>query len=475
MISLYPDQNDMIAGVVESLKRGNKSVLMQYPTGGGKSVMATEIIRRAIAKGSDAWFTVPRRELLKQMSGTFNDFNLPHTFIASGHPYRVGQPLKLASTSSLINRLNNLIPPKLAVIDETHFGGDGLDTLIKWLRAGKTTILGLSATPWKLSGEGMGKWYDDMVQGPSIRSLIDMKRLSDYRAFAPSHVDLSGIKITAGDYAKGQLAGRMEQDRVLIGNAVNHYKTHANGKLNIAYCVSIAHSEIVAQSFKDAGIPAAHIDGKTPDNERRRIIKAYANRELRVLTNCELLTFGFDLASQVGMDVTVECMSDLRPTKSLALQMQKWGRVLRRKDYPAIIFDHANNINEHNLPCADREWTLSDREISRGGNNSERLKPVKQCDKCYHCHKPSPVCPNCGNVYEVQSRSIDEVEGTLGEIGKDIEIARKKKARSEVGMARTQAALEMIAMERGYHPGWVKKQCKFKKIWYTPKKRGWIA
>ena len=738
MVTLYDDQKAMIERVTASLKRGHKSVLMQYPTGGGKSVMATEIVHRAVSKGNSVWFTVPRRELIRQMSATFSDFGVRHSYIAAGSAYSAGPLAHICSTDTVKGRTDRLVAPKLAVIDECfptgtristpngekdiaemslgdviycatgigevvakssrlvqkiytvrlndgttikttqkhpflskrgwvrceqlvkgdelfsiqdmprlwrslstkkkekngqkdkkdsgvppiykriykkevllnklleedrelhesagcegkskqeikrnraqaicawwerqgvhttarndfgdvgcgldsrngntnkrtkmgkslsnmlqgrcgklelngcdrsgwtitqcneterkrqkegrffnikrvesveveelscgeivynmevyghpsffangilvhncHFGGDGLDRLIKWLKANGTIILGLSATPWKLSGEGLGKWYDDMVQGPSVRQLIDAGRLSEYDAFAPSTPDLSGIKIAAGDYAKGQLAERMEQDRVLIGNAVKHYKTHAEGKLNIAYCVSIAHSEIVAQSFRDAGITAAHIDGKTPDIERKRIIKAYAKREIMVLTNCELLTFGFDLASQVGMDVTVECMSDLRPTKSLALQAQKWGRVLRRKPYPAIIFDHANNFMQHGLPCDEREWTLDDRLHGVGTKGGERILPVKQCLSdangagCFHCHHPSPKCPKCGHVYEVQSREIEEVEGELEAIDKE---RIKKMARMEVGKAKTIADLERIRAERGYAPGWV--------------------
>jgi len=427
MVNLFPDQSDMIERVVRSLQRGNKAVLLQSPTGSGKSVMASEIVRRAVAKGSSAWFMVPRRELIRQMSATFNDFDIRHGYISAGSKYRPMQDVYICGTDTIKTRLTSLAPPRLAIVDETHYGGDGLDRIIKWLELHGTTILGLSATPWKLSGQGLGCWYADMVLGPSIKELIEAGRLSDYRPFAPDVVDLSRLKITGGDYAKGQLAEKMEQDRVLIGNAVKHYKSHAEGKLNIAYCVSIAHSQIVAQAFKDQGVPAAHIDGTTPDDERKRIIRAYANRELKVLTNCELLTFGFDLASQVGMDVTVECMSDLRPTKSLALQMQKWGRVLRRKDYPAIIFDHANNFKEHDLPCDDRHWTLEDRE--RGNRRQgERVEPVRHCwPGCGFCHKPAPVCPNCGKVYEVQSREIEEIEGELGEIDKERERKQKKK------------------------------------------------
>lgn len=436
-------------------------MLMQAATGSGKSVMASELVRRAQVKGSKTWFIVPRRDLLRQMSLTYDQFGLKHSFIAAGYTGNMLSPTHICSLDSLRSRMPKLNPPQLAIIDETHVGGDGLDALVKWLKSHGCYIIGLSATPWKLSGKGLGCWYDDMVNGLGVRALIDAGRLSDYKAFAPAHPDLSSVQITGGDYAKGQLASFMEQDRVLVGNAVSHYKKHAYGKLNIAYCVSINHSQMVAQSFRDAGIPAAHMDGATPEPERKRIITAFAKRELLVLSNCELLTYGFDLASQVNMDVTIECMSDLRPTKSLALQMQKWGRVLRRKDYPALIFDHANNLQEHGLPCQVRDWSLEDRKKRGSREESERTVAVRQCDQCYFCHPPAPVCPSCGFVYPIVGREIDEVEGELSEV--QIEQQRKQ-ARQEVGKAKTIAELKAIAAARGYAPGWVWQMAKVKNI-----------
>jgi superfamily II DNA or RNA helicase len=202
------------------------------------------------------------------------------------------------------------------------------------------------------------------------------------------------------------------------------------------------------------------MDGETPDAMRIRTIQDFANGEIMALTNCDLLTTGFDLASQIGRDVCIESMSDLRPTKSLALQMQKWGRALRYKHEPALIFDHANNIKEHGLPCDEREWTLQDRDKATRAS-SERAIPVKQCDNCFFCHEPAPKCPNCGYVYPVKDDIIEETDDDLAEI----EIAEaKKQKRMEVGQAQTLDDLKRIAKERGYKQGWVFKQAQIKRI-----------
>lgn len=460
MINLYPDQQEVIEATAASMRRGNRAVLMQSPTGSGKSVMASALVHRAASKGNRTWFIVPRRDLLRQMSVTYNNFGISHSYIAATLPFNPYSQAHIVSADTVKNRLDKLTPPNLAIIDECHFGGAGMDKIVQWLKAAGCYIIGLSATPWKLSGAGLGCWFDDMVLGKSIRWLIDNGRLSSYRGFAPYTPDMTGVGKSGGDYAKGQLDVWARENRVRVGNAVNHYKEHAMGKLGIAYCVGIDDSKRVAAAFNGAGVPAAHIDGTTPDAERQSIIRAYADRKILMLTNCELLTFGFDLASQVGRDVTVECMSDLRPTKSLALQMQKWGRVLRMKDEPALIFDHAGNFNEHGFPCDERDWTLEDRQKASRASGDRSL-PFRQCDKCFYCHKPAPTCPNCGHVYPIKERSIEEVEGELAEI----EVAKQKRvARMEVGMAKTMDDLKRIADERGYKRGWILKQAQLKRI-----------
>jgi DNA-directed RNA polymerase subunit M/transcription elongation factor TFIIS len=140
--------------------------------------------------------------------------------------------------------------------------------------------------------------------------------------------------------------------------------------------------------------------------------------------------------------------------------MQKWGRVLRRKDNHALIFDHANNVSEHGLPCQEREWTLESRK-KRSREQGEINIQVRQCDKCYFCHPPAPVCPACGYEYPIQSREIEEVEGELAEI----QVAEAKKvARMEVGKAKTIAELHAIAAARGYAKGWVWQMARVKGI-----------
>lgn len=437
-ITPFPDQFDLINGVRNSMRR-YKSVLMQSATGTGKTVMASYMMQQAHGKGSRCIFVLPRRELLRQTAKTLDGYRITYGCIAAGYTDNPFARIRLATSGTLARRLDTIVPPNILFVDECHFGGGDIDRIIKWAKDGGAWVIGLSATPWKLSGKGLGDWFDDMVQGPQIKWLIENRRLSDYRLFAPNRPDLSKIKTTAGDYNKGQLDDMMTADRVLIGNAVKHYREHAMGRLNVAFGTSVKHAEIIAQSFRDAGIPAAHVSGAMDDDEIARRVKAFARRELLVLANCSLLTFGFDLAAAAGVDVTVESMSDLSPTQSLSLQMQKNGRVLRMKDYPALIFDHSGNVDRHGLPDADRQWTLEGREKKKGA--SERTEPTRQCECCYFVDRPKPVCANCGHVFPVKAREIEQIEGELIEIDKNAQIEAKAKERMAQGMAKTYSEL----------------------------------
>lgn len=457
---LYPDQESVLNDVYGRYRSGYKHVLLQAATGSGKSVMAAHLIKRSMGKGNRIWFMVPRRELMRQMSETFNDYGIKHSFIAAGEDYNPTATVYIVSLATVARRLDKIIlPPTRLIPDECHFGSNGLDSVITWAQSKGALTLGLSATPNRSDSKGLGKWFETMVCGPSIKWLIENKRLARYRAFAPSHIDLSGIKVTAGDYNQGQLQKRMESDRVLIGNAVDHYKKYAMGKLGVTFAVGVHHSKMLAQAYRDAGIPAAHMDGDTPDDERRRIARAFAKREILQLCNSDLLTFGYDLSSASGIKgVVIECMTDCKPTKSLPLQMQKWGRVLRYSDEPHLIFDHANNVEEHGMPDDEREWTLEDKPKANRKGASERNVEVKMCDRCYYCHKPAPSCPNCGHVYPIEERKIEQVDGELQEMKERIERSKDK------WKAKTLQDLIIYGKKMGYKPGWAYQYARIKGI-----------
>ena len=446
MVQLYEDQEDLVARVRQAM-RGSKRVLMQACTGAGKTQMTANMMAGTKAKGTSSMMVVPRKELLRQTIMTVESYDMPFGVISPDHRPQPFARCQIAMGPTLARRLDRVAAPNVLFIDECHYGGAELDRIIKWARAAGSWIVGMSATPMKTNGQPMGEWYDVMVEGLPMGDLIQLGRLSEYRYFAPSAPDLSGVATRDGEFVKSQLDAAMEQDSVLIGNAVSTYKDHAPGRLNTVFCTSRKHAGLVAQAFREGGVPSATIDGTMSDEQRGEIIRAFARREILALCNVDLLTFGFDLSAAADMDVTVECMSDLRPTKSLPLQLQKWGRVLRRKPFPAIILDHAGNAARHGLPDDPREWSLDGKKKRASGG--ERSEPVRQCEiaggGCGFVHRPSPACPNCGRVYPVASRMIEEREGTLAEIKRGEVVQRKK----EQGRADTLEDLIAVGRARG--------------------------
>lgn len=450
MVQLYPDQADLV-GRVRQAMRSYKWILLQSSTGSGKTRMALDMITGAVNKGSRCIFAVPRRELLAQTVETMREYGVPFGVISPDYTPDPFAPIQIAMTPTLARRLDRVTPPRVLFLDECHFGGSELESVIAWGKSHGAYGVGLSATPMKNNGKGMGDWYQHMEQGLPVADLIQQGRLSRYRYFGPSAPDLSGVKARDGEYVQSQIAAFMEEQAAIIGDAVKTYRDTAAGKLCVVFATSRKHAGLIQQAFQGAGIAAQVIDGTMDAPTRKRLVMGFARREYTVLINVLLLTFGFDLAQAAGMNVRVEAISDMCPRKSLPMQMQVWGRALRAGDEPAVILDHANNWREHGFPDSPREWELT---TSKTRQTGERNEPVRQCEACYFVHRPAPCCPSCGHVYPVQSRMVDEVEGELRELDPDAMERARKAARMEQGRSETLDELLALAARTGKKPAW---------------------
>lgn len=444
-IELYPHQADLVGRTGEAFKHC-KRVLLQAPTGSGKSVMASYILGGAVRKGRKPLFVVPRKDLITQMSSTFRAFDIKHSFIASGLDYE-DAPAHICSLQTLVKRMDGDLNTGLICLDETHWGGESINKLIKYLTERNIPTIGLSATPARADNFGMGDWYEAMEQGPSIRWLIDNRFLSEYGIIQPD----VRIKHQTGDH-------------------VDKWLQYAGGRRTICYCKDVAHSQQVAVDFTKAGIPAAHMDAETPDDIRKLIIRDFADGKLLVITNVFLFQMGFDLASQVSRKVNVRCILDLQRTESLTAQMQKWGRGLRYdEDGHAMIIDLAgNSLHEaHGLPCEDRQWVLDTADQHK--KDVERRAREMKLITCKKCYRPSklgpPWCPHCGAKFQVDSAKIKIVDGKLVEITpeelkaiKEAKQVEKIKKNKEMDPEKRQAkidALKRHAEKNGYSPGWL--------------------
>lgn len=437
---LRPHQSRMIADTRAAL-RTHRNVLLQGPTGVGKTVLAAFMAFSAAEKQRRVTFICHRRELIDQTAKTFEACGISHGYIAAGHASNYYIPVQIASIDTLKNRLDKVPVPHICIWDECHhLGAAG------WARVhsyyNQSYHVGLSATPQRLDGKGLGKHFDVLVRGPSVAWLIEQGFLARYKLYSVPGVDLAGVHTRMGDYVRAETEHAMDTSQIM-GDIVRHWRQYAGDKLTIAFGVTRRHSEHIAAQFRANGIPAVHLDGETPKAERRDKLRALARGEIRVVSNVGLFGEGYDLAANSGLDVAVGCVIDAAPTQSLGAWLQRCGRALRPQDC-AIILDHAGNALRHGMPCDEREWTLEGRD--KAIRNAGAALNVRQCPACYAVHRPAPACTECGHVYEVAGREVEEVAGELAEIDPD-ELRRRRAM--EQGAARGVAELTEIGRRRG--------------------------
>lgn len=437
-------QQELIDNARKEMQKGKRRVLLQLPTGGGKTAIASYMIKSAYERGFVCWFICNRQELVDQTARSLYKVGIPFSYIAAGYPTDERQNVFVCSIQTLARRIKTITKkPDMLYWDETRGIAAKSWSNVFWNFEDKFHI-GLDATPCRLSGEPLSDYYQSMIHGPSVRWLMDNGYLCDYKIFAPAVANFDNVRTKMGDYVISDLDSIMNQKKIL-GNCVKEYKKHAMGKRNLVFCNSIAHSQNLCAEFVDNGITAEAIDGMMSDAERRAVLNRFETGQTKVVTSVELVTAGFDLPA-------IECVTLERATQSIALAKQMIGRGLRPhagKD-KLIILDHVNMWKSHGLPDDEIEWSLD------GGRKPKKKseQSVKQCEKCYFVFPPNRRdCPECGHTPEIKHREVDmeHTDDTLTEI--DPEMIRRQ-ARQEQGKAQSKEDLEKLGIARyGPHKG----------------------
>lgn len=440
-------QEAFIQNIRASFFAGNRSVIGVMPTGSGKTVCFSNLAMRVANKGKRIAILTHREELLDQVCSTLSDFNVAHNVIAAGRYTRHHEPATVASVFTLARRLDKTPRPDMVIIDEAHHAV-GKSTWGKVMQAWRgSLLLGVTATPTRLSGEGMNELFQDMVLGPSMSELIELGHLSDYALYAPSKINTDGIRRRGGDFAKKELAGAADK-RVITGSAITHYKRFADGMPAVAFCVSIEHAHHVAEDFKAAGYRAMALDGKMDKGLRRMAVEDFKRGQLQIITSCDLISEGFDCPGIVAGIL-------LRPTQSLGLYLQQVGRCLRTTQgkEKAIILDHAGNSQMHGLPDEDHGWTLDGMKSTQ-----KDVVKTKTCPLCFFVMPPHrSTCPDCGHEFKVENaREVEQVDGELGEMSEAEIKAKRRERMREQSDAMTLDDLIELGKKRGYKDpvGW---------------------
>lgn len=420
--------------------RTHKSCILQMPTGSGKTHVAMDIIEHGLEHGKRIAFCVDRITLLDQTLDAFIDRGFRIGVMQGDHPLsNASAPVQIVSLQTLARRGRRRWPEvDLFIIDEAHVNYAIIAELMKQWDGIK--YIGLSATPFT---RGLGLVWEDLVVATTTAELIETGYLSNYKAFAPSQPDLSGVRQSGGDFNTNDLEERMN---VITGDIVAHYVAHGNNGKALYFTPTVAYAQTLAAEFMHAGIEADHVSGYDTDERRQDRMQKYKDGRIQVMCNCEVLTKGFDQP-----DIMVGGLA--RPTRSLSLHIQMCGRFIRAfegKEY-ALILDHAGNIERLGFPDDPLPTTLDMGE--RGVNSDTRPSDEPQPWHCPKCHSIVPprtrTCPTCG--HEAQRAGGVQVDA-----GVLIEIERTGVPQKQA----VHAMLNQIRSDMNYKSGWVAMQYK---------------
>lgn len=365
------------------------------PTGGGKTVLASAIIALAREK-SDAriLFFAHRLELVDQAVAQLERWGTRAGVIrASDHRTNRDLPVQVATIQTLTRR--DPPPADIVFVDEAHRAASDSYRKIMNLYP-EALIIGLTATPCRLDGKPLGDVFEELVVSSTYEDLISDGFIVKPVVYSTRQtVDLSDVHVKMGDFREDELEQVMMAPKVL-GSVIDEWQQHSEKRRTVVFACTIAHAKLLLERFVDAGARAAHVDGTTPEDERREILGRLERGELEVVTNVGVLTEGWDQPA-------VKCLSIARPTQSLSLWMQMAGRVLRPfEDVTPVIIDHGNNVDRHGLPHEDHAWSLDSRPM-----HAKERSIYHVCKGCYAYVQKNP-CELCGFVPEVESREILE-------------------------------------------------------------------
>jgi superfamily II DNA or RNA helicase len=416
MHQLRDYQLEAVQNVRLSIREGYRRILLVAPTGSGKTTVACDIIHGAVQRNNPCVFLAHRKELIDQCSARLDEHGVDHGIFKAGNK-RVAPdlPVQVASVMTLVRR--KIRPPaKIFFIDEAHRAM--ATSYLKVLEAyPDAVVIGLTATPFRLDGRGLGHIFQKIEECSSPAELTERGYLVPARVFsAPVLPSFGKIKKRMGDYDQGELASAVNRNSI-IGNIYSHWIKYAPDRLTVCFAVSRLHAKSIQETFLKGGVPADYIDAEMSESEREDRLAEFSGGKTKIMCNVGILTEGWDVP-------TVSAVILARPTQSTALYLQMAGRSLRpapgKED--TIILDHGGNTMVHGFVTEDRTYDLDGLQTR---NKGEAIKRVRTCEKCF-CLYSGTLCPECGHKNEIRRADVKEIDGELMEMD-PAEALRKQK------------------------------------------------
>lgn len=435
-----------------SMASGNKAVILQAACGAGKTAISADIAKRAVEKDKKVLFLVNRRDLVKQTLQKYQEFGLDPGVIMAGFESDLSKPIQIASLQTYGRRLNFDDPiynswfhdADLVIYDEAHSCNAKTYRKIIEMYKDSAYLVGLSATPMRGDGTGLGEVFDDIVQCIPTADLIEKGFLVPMTYYAPSKPDLDRIKITAGDYNNKQLGERVDQPK-LIGDIYENWARLACDRQTIIFATNVKHSKHIRDHFRARGVNTEHLDAHSDDETREQVYYDFENGNVQILTNVGIATEGSDLP-------WASCIVVARPTKVLGRWIQMAGRGARPYDgkKDCILLDHAGCVEAHGFIEDDIQWSLEGKKpAARKQKRKEKQKKPLECRECRRVFYGNK-CPDCGTEIEDYGKKIAAMEADLVKVkGRDRRYSQDDK-RAWYGM------LRHYGHDKGYSSGWAK-------------------
>ena len=405
-IKLRDYQQYVYDKIKEEFRNGAKGVCAVLPCRSGKSYIMAAITDSGCKKGSHVLILAHRNSLLNQHRELFETLELENPNV------------RIESVFTEARHLGENGPVDLIIIDEAHISGaSSYQKVCEYYDCRRVLF---TATPARLDGKPLNL-ADVIVTGIGAKELINRGKIADYEYYAPDlNLDLSTVKKSCGDFNNQELGEKMSSKKI-YGDVLKYYEKLGKGQQAIAYCVNIQHSKEVCDMFNENGISAKHMDSKTPEQEREKILQEFKDGKFTILCNCNLISEGMTLPSaNVGLL--------LRPTLSLPLFIQQACRVLTPVEgKKAIIIDYVGNVFRHGMPTMDRDWSLKKKVKEYDNENDDGTLRIRVCKECFSTFEGGDVCPYCGAEYELTAIEIENIkEVQLKKVEEEKELKRQQ-------------------------------------------------
>lgn len=391
--------------------------MLVLPTGAGKAILIAALIQEALASWPQTRILMIThvRELISQNAQKLISLwpQVPIGIHSAGLRRKDAyQPVIFAGIQSVWKKAWHLGSFDLILIDEVHLvshKSEGiyrsfLDDCMKVNP--RVRVVGLTATPFRTGHgsimEGETPLFHGIAHQVKMLDLIAQGYLSPLISKRmATQIDLSGVQIKQGEYVAGQLERAVDQASITEAALDECQQYGVDRKKWLAFCAGVAHAEHVAEALNARGISAGCVTGKTPTAERDRLIERFRRGELRVLSNANVLTTGFDVPD-------TDMLIMLRPTQSPGLYVQMIGRGSRiaPDKESCLVLDFAGNAMRHGPVDQIEAWTP--RPSERGGE-----APAKSCPECETiCATAVRTCPTCGYVFPFDANPKHEAHAS---------------------------------------------------------------